>query len=387
MGPGTRTSPLHSLHEDRGARFTEFGGWNMPVQFESIRREHAAVRESAGTFDVSHMGQIAVAGRDATTLMNRLTTNDVTRLEPGDAQYAAITDEEGIMLDDTVVYRLPPETSIGDEGGDPGYLFVPNAGNDGGLTDRWKRHRKAWGLDAEIQNATGDWAMIAVQGPDAVERVAAVAREDVTTLDRFEIGATTIEDVECLIARTGYTGEDGFEVLAPWDDADAVWRAIETQPCGLGARDTLRIEAGFLLSGQDFDPDTEPRTPSEAGIDFAVSLDTEFVGREALDRRRTAGFDERFTGIRLLERGVPRNGYAIVDAIVDATADGNAGADAERQTVGHVTSGTMSPTLKEPIALGYVATDVAIGDRVGVRIRGETKAGEVVQPPFVERTV
>ncbi|ESP87621.1 glycine cleavage system aminomethyltransferase GcvT [Candidatus Halobonum tyrrellensis] len=386
-----RKPPLREVHADRGAKFTEFGGWDMPVEFDSIRAEHEAVRGAAGVFDVSHMGEIAVVGPDATALTQRLTTNDVTRLDPGESQYSALTREDGVMLDDTVVYRLPAdrpagviggERSVGAPGGsdaggasdapaDDAYLFVPNAGHDEGTHERWVAHRDEWDLDAEVRNVTDDWAMFAIQGPDAPGLVDAAADGDVLGLDRFAASFLDVAGVECWVARTGYTGEDGFELLCPWGDAETVWAAFadDCQPCGLGARDTLRIEEGFLLSGQDFHPDEEPHTPYEADIGFVVALDTEFVGRDALADQDAAGVDERFVGLELLDRGVPRHGYDVTDH------DGH--------VVGSVTSGTMSPSLDKPIALGYLPTDLTDpGTHVSVVVRGQDKRAKVVQPPF-----
>jgi len=360
---GLRKPPLHAVHDGR-ASFTEFGGWEMPVEFDSIRTEHAAVREAAGIFDVSHMGEIEVTGPDATTLMGRLTTNDVTELDPGDTQYACITDESGIVLDDTMVFRLPD-----DDG--PRYLFVPNAGHDAQMYDRWVDHRDEWGLDATVENTTEEWAMLAVQGPDAPALAAEASDGATRDVDRFQAAFLEVAGVRSFASRTGYTGEAGFEFLCPWDDAETLWSAFDCQPCGLGARDTLRLEMGFLLSGQDFDPDDEPRTPYEAGVGWTVDLDREFVGRDALDAVDSQGVDERFRGVRLLERGVPRSGYEVVDA------DG--------EHVGHLTSGTMSPTLGEPIGLGYLAAEAAPpGTRVRVVVRGEPKQANVVTPPFID---
>jgi aminomethyltransferase len=390
-----RLPPLHETHEARGAKFTDFGGWQMPVEFDSIRQEHTAVREAVGVFDVSHMGEVEVSGPDATTLMNRLTTNDVSSLDPGDSQYAAITNDEGVMLDDTVVYRLPDGVEAGsaaaaltdmdrdlDAGeGDPAYLFVPNAGHDEQMTDRWSDYRDESGLDATVANATTDWAMFAVQGPDAADAVDdATPADRIVGLSKFEAAVAAVAGVDSWVARTGYTGEDGFEVMLPTDSVETVWSAFvgddaagpAAQPCGLGARDTLRTEMGYLLSGQDFDPDDEPRTPYEARIGFVVKLDTEFVGRDALERQQEEGVDERFVGVRLLDRGVPRGGYAVTDG--DLTR------------VGHLTSGTMSPTLDQPIGLGYLHEDYTdSGTEVSVVVRGDEKRAEVVIPPFLDK--
>ena len=358
-----RQPPLADEHAARGASTTEFGGWEMPVEFDSIRTEHEAVRTAAGIFDVSHMGEIEVVGPDARELTGRLTTNDVARLDPGDALYAGITDEEGILLDDTVIYRLPDRA-------EPTYLFVPNAGNDVAMADRWRSHRDRWGLEATVDNRTEGYAMFAVQGPDAEELVADAVGEAVREIGRFSAGYHELAGVDCLIARTGYTGEDGFELVVPVDGATAVWNAFDCQPCGLGARDTLRLEAGFLLAGQDFDAEENPRTPYEAGIGFTVSLDTAFVGRDALAAQQERGVDERIAGFRLLERGVPRHGYPILDG--------------EGTVVGEVTSGTMSPTLGEPIGMGYLPTALTEpGTEVAVEIRGSGKTARIESRPFV----
>ena len=369
-----RKPPLRAVHDGRGAKFTEFGGWDMPVEFDSIREEHTAVRESAGIFDVSHMSEIRVSGPDATALMQRLTSNDVTRLDPGDSQYSTITDDEGTILDDTVVYRLPLDAEH-TETDDPTYLFIPNAGHDEEMHSRWTSFRDEWDLDAVVENATDEWAMFAVQGPDSPDLVGEATGDttkDVLDLAKFQATWAEVEGARCLVARTGYTGEDGFEVLCPWDAAEEVWEAFDCPPCGLGARDTLRIEMGFLLSGQDFDPESEPRNPYEADVGFTVALDTEFVGRDALAAVKEHGVEETFVGLKLLDRGVARHGYDVTDE------DGH--------VVGHVTSGTMSPTLGEPIALGYLPTEYADpGTRVDVVVRGRAKRAKVTETPFLNQ--
>jgi aminomethyltransferase len=367
-----RTPPLHDRHEALGASFTDFGGWEMPVEFDSIREEHEAVRTAAGIFDVSHMGEIEVSGPDATSLLQRLTTNDVTALSPGDAQYSMITDDDGIILDDTVVYRMPesaPDPAA--PGSDATYLFIPNAGHDAQMHERWVSHAKRWGFDVDVKNVTDAYGMVAVQGPDATTLVADATDADVLDLGRFTATYGSVAGAPTWIARTGYTGEAGFEIVFPADEAESVWDAFDCQACGLGARDTLRMEMGFLLSGQDFDPDAEPRTPYEAGVGFTVKLDTEFVGRDALEQQREEGVEESFVGFTLNQRGVPRHGYEITDA------DGT--------TIGTVTSGTMSPTLGEPIGLGYVETEFADdGETIRVVVRGDEKLATVTTPPFLE---
>ncbi|PSP85061.1 glycine cleavage system protein T [Halobacteriales archaeon QS_1_68_17] len=360
-----RETPLHDAHADSGASFTDFGGWDMPVEFDSIRTEHAAVRESAGKFDVSHMGEIAVSGPDAAALMQRLVTNDVERLDPGEALYAAIVDPKGIMLDDTIVYRPPEE-------GNHDWLFVPNAGHDGEMYDRWQSHRDEWGLDATVENVTESYGMIALQGPDSESLLAAETDADLAALGHNDHVFADVAGVESMVARGGYTGEDGFELLVPWDEAGTVWSALDCQPCGLGARDTLRLEMGFLLSGQEFDPESEPRTPYEAGIGWTVALDTPFVGRDALERVDAEGVAEELVGVEMIDRGIPRHGY---DLRIPGGDD-----------VGHLTSGTMSPTLGRGIGLGYVGVDHADpGTEVRVVVRGEPKKARITVPPFLDR--
>ncbi|MFW5957250.1 MAG: glycine cleavage system aminomethyltransferase GcvT [Natronomonas sp.] len=369
-----RQSPLTSVHEAADANLTEFGGWEMPVEFDSIRTEHEAVREAAGKFDVSHMGEIIVSGPDARELTNRLTTNDVGALDPGDAQYAAITNQAGNMIDDTIVYRFPRRggaSGSADENDTCEYLFIPNAGHDDDAYHRWITHRDEWELQATVENETEAYAMIALQGPDSVDVLAPVADGPVDDVSFFTAEYRSVADVDCLISRSGYTGEDGFELLFNPSGAEAVWAALDCQPCGLGARDTLRLESGFLLSGQDFDVEENPRTPFQAGIDFAVDLDSEFVGRDALVREREEGVDERLVGLQLVDRGIARHGY-------DVAVDG--------EMVGTVTSGSASPTLGESIALAYLPVEYAHpGTDVDVHIRGSPKAARVVELPFYSR--
>jgi len=362
----SRDSPLADVHAARDATLTDFGGWEMPVEFDSIRTEHATVRESVGKFDVSHMGQIEVSGPDAQQLTQRLVTSDVSDLARGEAVYGAITDGDGVMLDDTVVYRLPEDWRDQAE-----FLFVPNAGHDGEMYDRWTRFRDEWASRASVENHTDHFAMLAIQGPDARAAVNRHCEDSLTDLGRFEILVTEVGGVESLVARTGYTGEDGVECICPWGEAQRLWETVDCQPCGLGARDTLRLEMGFLLSGQDFDPESNPRTPYEADIGFAVDLGTEFVGRDALEREYNEGPAERIVGLRMIDRGVPREGYAVTTP--------------DDQRLGTVTSGTMSPTLDQGIGLAYLPATVGPDETVSVEIRGEPKKARTTVPPFLDR--
>jgi aminomethyltransferase len=289
-----------------------------------------------------------------------------------------ITDEDGVILDDTVVYRMPDADAVesaeartpSDNGAE--FLFVPNAGHDEEMHRRWRTFRDEWGLDAEVHDLTDEYAMFAVQGPEAADALDEAADDGgVVDLSQFEARYASVAGVTCWVARTGYTGEDGFELVLSADEAETVWEAIEARPCGLGSRDTLRIEMGFLLSGQDFDPEENPRDPYEANVEFTVKLDTEFVGRDALEASEEDGVEETLVGLRLVDRGVPRHGYDITDT--------------DDTIIGEVTSGTMSPTLSEPVALGYVPVEYADpGTVVRVVVRGQSKKAKIESTPFLK---
>jgi aminomethyltransferase len=306
------------------------------------------------------MGRLAVGGPDARELVGRLTTNDVGALEPGHAQYSCLLRTDGVVLDDVVVYDHPTE---------PEFVVVPNAGHDDETAGRFREYADEWGLDVTVENRTTTTAMVAVQGPDAAESVEAATAGQMAALGRFEVAETAVDGVDCLVARTGYTGEDGFELVCPADEAGTVADAFASvQRCGLGARDTLRLEAGLLLSGQDFDPETEPRTPAEAGLGFVVDLETDFVGRAAVAAEEDV--DERLVGIVVEERGIARHGYPVLD-------DGD--------EIGHVTSGTMSPTLDVAIALGYVETSYATeGTPIEILVRNRPVRATITDRRFLE---
>ena len=350
------------MHKSSGADFTDFGGWTMPVAFDSIRQEHFAVRDAAGLFDVSHMSEVVVRGPDDRALLNRLTTNDVRALTPGDAQYTCFLNESGVIIDDAVVYRQPKPD---------GYLFVPNVGHGELMTTRLLEYANEWSMDVSISDSTSELALVAVQGPDAVETVDAVSSGSVSAISRFSCCRLEVAGVSCLVARTGYTGEDGVEIFVDSEDSEELWASLNSvQPCGLGARDTLRLEAGLLLSGQDFDPDDEPRTPIEAGLTFVVDFETEFVGRQALERQRESGPKQRLVGLRIEGRGIPRNGY---DVLVDG------------ERIGHVTSGTKSPTFNVPLAFCYVDCNHADpGTTVQVEVRDRMVEATVIDQRFLE---
>ncbi len=357
-----KKTPLHEEHVRLGAKMVPFGGFAMPVQYpDGIRAEHRRVREAVGVFDISHMGEFRVRGPEAEALVSRATTNDPSALEPGEqAQYSTMCREDGGIVDDLVVYRLGPED----------FRLVVNAANI--EKDYAHFEELAGGFDAELEDESDQVALVAVQGPRAPEVVGELTDEPLDDVGFYRFTSGEVAGVPGVLSRTGYTGEDGFELYVPAVEAARVWRAVLDAgeeagigPAGLGARDTLRLEMGYALYGHDIDEET---TPLEAGLSWLVKLDRgEFVGREALARQKEEGPERRLRGFRLTERGFPREGYPV-------TWDG--------RVVGQVRSGTVSPTLEEGIGTVYLPPDAETGDPITVEIRGREVSGEVAEMPF-----
>ncbi|MFQ6020215.1 MAG: glycine cleavage system aminomethyltransferase GcvT, partial [Dehalococcoidia bacterium] len=334
-------------------------GWEMPVQYVGIVEEHHAVRQSAGMFDVSHMGRFEVVGPEASPMLRRLSTYDVARLSPGRGHYAVVCREDGGILDDIYVFRLSPQR----------FLVVANAANAERIRDWLLAHRSPF--RAEVVDCHLSTAMVAVQGPEAVARAAAVIGETFAgSVPKRGCGETEWEGETLFASRTGYTGEDGFELVVPAGAGPTLWRRlldVGVQPCGLGARDTLRLEAALLLYGNDMDEHTNPY---EVGLGWVVSLDdgADFIGREALVRAREATPQRLLVCLRALERGVMRAGCTILHS---------------GQQVGKVSSGGFSPTLGVSIGLGFVAPDLAAeGTGLVVEVRGRPLPAQVVSRPF-----
>ncbi len=352
-----RHTPLYEEHKALGARLVDFAGWEMPVQYAGIKAEHEAVRTVAGLFDVSHMGEVVIKGPQAEDAVQRLVTRDVSRLSVGQAGYAAVCYESGGTVDDVLVYRTPED-----------FLIVVNASNREKDVAHFREH--TGDLDVEIIDESDDWALLALQGPRAAELLQPFTQTDLSAIKyyRYEVGE--VEGVYAVLSRTGYTGEDGFELFVRPDDAPRVWRRLieaGAVPVGLGARDTLRLEAGMCLYGNELDAET---TPLEAGIGFAVHLEKEqeFVGQEALRQENEAGLKKKLVGFKVEGRGIARHDYPV--------AVGG-------ETVGSVTSGTLSPTLNEAIGLALVAPDVE--DEFEVVIRNKPVAARTVPLPFYKR--
>lgn len=353
-----RTS-LHDRHAALGARLGAYAGWEMPLHYGSARGEHMAVRRAAGVFDVSHMGQLEVSGRGARAALQGLLTNDLTAIGPGQGQYTLLCEDDGGVIDDLIAYALPDR-----------YLLVVNAANAAACAERLAARLPA---DAELADRSHEVAMLALQGPRWAEALGAhVGTPAPLGLDYFEIAEDTVAGVPALVARTGYTGEAGVEILCPWDGAPAVWDALTAgsgaaAPAGLVARDTLRIEVGYPLYGQEL---SRARTPVEAGLAWACDLaGGGFAGAEAMARQREAGTAERLAMFELLEPGIPRAGCAVL---------------LEGRPVGTVTSGTLSPVLERGIGMAYLASELAVpGTEVVIDVRGRLKAARVARRPLI----
>jgi len=349
-----KRTPLEAAHQSLGARLVPFAGWNMPVQYTSILDEHAAVRGAAGIFDISHMGQFIISGPAAADWLNRMLTNNIKRLDPGQGQYTLMLNEHGGVIDDLIAYRT----------GDEDYLLVVNASMIDEDFEWLCRHQD---MAAGLRNESGLWAGMAVQGPRSGEVFAAVFPDE-TLPARNHLSAMADGSLAC---RTGYTGEDGFEFFCYAADATGYWDqflAAGAKPCGLGARDTLRLEMGFPLNGNDLSPE---RTPIEAGLGFFTDLDKgAFFGREVLVRQKAEGPAVKLAAIRYLEKGAPpRAHYPVL------SADG--------QVLGELSSGVLSPSLGAGIAMAYLpAAHAKIGTRLQVDVRGRLFPAEVVKKPF-----
>ena len=356
METGTlkRTS-LYEAHVAAGAKLVPFAGWEMPVQYDGIREEHLRVRNSCGVFDVSHMGEIATEGPQAAELLQRLLSNDVSKIGLGGAQYSCLCREDGGVLDDVFTYRL----------GEDRYLTVTNAANHERDLEWFQAHAVEF-ADAEVRDRIDAYAMLAVQGPQARQIVQRLTDGELPP--RFRTAELPVAGAPTLVCGTGYTGEDGVELLIPPEDAVGVWDALiggGAAPAGLGARDTLRLEVNYCLYGNDL---TEERTPIEAGLGWCVKEDTGFVGWEACRGVRERGPSEVLEPFVITGAGIPRQGNLIV------VGD---------QDVGEVTSGTMSPSLEVGIGMGYVRSDLAEpGTAIEIDVRGKSRPAEIRERPL-----
>lgn len=359
-----KTTPFTSIHEQLGAKMHEFAGYNMPIEYSGINDEHMTVRNSVGVFDVSHMGEFWVKGEHALEFLQHVSSNDVSKLVIGKAQYTCFPNGKGGIVDDFLIYKYEEEK----------YLLVVNASN---IDKDW-----AWCVEnnhvgAELENASDNMAQLAIQGPKAIEVLQKLTDVDLNTIPYYAFTTGVFAGVDdVIISNTGYTGSGGFELYMYPDNAAKIWEAIfevgaeyGIKPIGLGARDTLRLEKGFCLYGNDIDDTT---SPLEAGLGWITKFvdNKPFIDRDKMAQLKADGVTKRLRGFVLADRGIPRSGYEIVDA--------------EGTKIGQVTSGTMSPMLKKGIGLGYINADkAAFGSEVFIKVRAKLLRAEVVKLPFV----
>lgn len=356
-------TPLHNLVAQKKARFTEFAGWEMAVQYSGLKQEHEAVRTSVGMFDISHMGKFALQGKRIREHLQLLVPSDLERLKSGQAQYTVILNTQGGIIDDIIFYY-----SGEDETGLQKGMIIVNAAT--------KTKDKAWllaNLEAapvKLEDISSDKVLLALQGPKAIEVIQPYIKEDISTLKSFEHREATLLSQKSFIARTGYTGEDGLEIMVAPDVGMELWRLLLNEgvtPCGLGARDTLRLEAALSLYGQDID---ETTTPLEAGLGWLVHWERQgsFIGRSILEKQKAEGVKRRLVGLEMEGKHIARHGYPVLF---------------QGDVVGEVTSGTLAPTVKRAIALAYVPQKLAkVGQKLDVEIRNKSYSAVVVKKPF-----
>ncbi|MBX9973003.1 glycine cleavage system aminomethyltransferase GcvT [Cytobacillus firmus] len=360
-----KRTPLFEVYKDYGAKTIDFGGWDLPVQFSSIKEEHEAVRTKAGLFDVSHMGEIEVKGTDSLKYLQKMMTNDISKLKNSGAQYTAMCYENGGTVDDLLVYKIE----------DDHYLLVVNASNIEKDFNWLQDHAEG---NVELKNLSEDMAQLAIQGPLAEKVLQKIAGTNLSDIGFFKFQQDVdLNGKKALVSRTGYTGEDGFEVYCDAKDAAALWNEIleagkeeGVLPCGLGARDTLRFEANLALYGQELSPEI---TPLEAGIGFAVKVNKEadFIGKEVLKNQKENGVPRKLAGIEMIDRGIPRHGYPVYKG---------------EELIGEVTTGTQSPTLKKNIGLVLIKKEHAEpGTELEVEIRGKRLKAKIAATPFYKK--
>lgn len=357
-----KITALNQIHKDLGAKMVPFAGFEMPVQYVGVNHEHLVVREGVGVFDVSHMGQFFVKGEESKKLLQYICTNDVEKVTEGQAQYTCMTNEKGGIVDDLIIYKFA----------DDNWMLVVNASNIDKDFEWISKHNK-WNVT--VENKSDEYSLLAIQGPKSIEAMQVLTNENLSEIPfyHFKTGKfAEIDDV--IISATGYTGSGGFEIYFKNADAIHIWNKVMKagkdfgiEPCGLGARDTLRLEKGYCLYGNDINDDT---TPLEAGLAWITKLDTDFVAKDIIAAQKESGVEKKLVGFKLIDKGIPRHGYRITDEY--------------ENTLGEVTSGTMSPMLKEGIGLGYVHKDFAKPQTtIFIEIRDKFLKAEVVKLPFV----
>ena len=359
-GESLKKTPLNEVEKELGGRMVDFGGWELPVQFSGILDEHEAVRTKVGVFDVSHMGEVTVRGNQALDLLQKTTCNDVAKLEDGRAQYNGLLYPTGGFVDDILIYQMARDD----------YFVVVNASN----TDKdyeWLA-KAAGGMDVEVKNVSADYAQLAIQGPEAERVLQPMTDVNLAAIKYYRFDQGTVDGAKAIVSRTGYTGEDGFEVyVAPGDAPRILKKLVEAgvKPCGLGARDTLRLEAKMALYGNDIDDTT---TPLQADLAWIVKLEKgDFAGRDVLQREKQEGPPRKLVGFEMIDKAIARHGMTVVDG---------------SEEIGIVTSGTHSPTLKKAIGLAYLPLDKSgQGNELTILVRGKEARARVVPTPFYKR--
>lgn len=358
-------SPLHEIHKKLGAKFTEFAGFEMPIYYTSIKDEHLTVRKSVGLFDVSHMSNVWISGKDAEKLISKTTVEDASRIGDGLSQYTAILREDGTVIDDTIFMHLGEK-----------YMMIPNAGMAEIVTDWLNEKIIEFNFNAKVENVSKEYVILAIQGPKSRDTLQKLTDTDLTTIKFFGCQYIDIDGVNCLISHTGYTGELGFELqIAPAKLAEKLFLKIleagkefDIKPIGIGARDTLRLEKCFILAGNEF---AGGRTPLEAIMSWTINWDHDFIGKSALLKQKEKGDYERLTCLECIDRGIPRHSCEI-------QKDGH--------QIGSVTSGTLSPCLNKGIAMGYLQPKFREVDTIlEIAVRGKPIKAKVVKPPFVKK--
>lgn len=357
-----KSTALTSIHKALGAKMAEFAGYEMPISYEGVNAEHLTVREKIGVFDVSHMGIFFVSGPKALDLMQKVWANDISKLKIGRAQYSYLPNEQGGIVDDLIAYRLEEDK----------FMLVPNASN---IDKDWKWISKHNSMNAEMQNLSDEYGIFAIQGPKALEAMQKITEVNLSEIKYFQFEIGKFADVEdVIISGTGYTGSGGIEVYFKKEDSEKIWKKVleagdefGIQPVGLAARDTLRLEMGLCLYGNDIDDST---SPFEANLGWTTKFTKDFVNSENLKKQKEEGVDRKLVGFELAERGIPRQGYDIVDA------NGN--------NIGNVTSGTKSPSTGKSIGMGYVKKPLnKVGSKIFIQIRKKAIPAEVVKTPFL----
>lgn len=358
-----KNTALTHIHEALGAKMVPFAGYNMPVQYEGVNIEHETVRNAVGVFDVSHMGEFLITGPNALALIQKTCSNDAAKLFDGKAQYSCMPNDKGGIVDDLIIYRLQENK----------YVLVVNASN---IEKDWNWLSAHNDVGAEMKNLSDDYSLLAIQGPKAVEAMQSLTSIDLAAMKYYTVEVADFAGIEyVMISATGYTGSGGFEIYCKNSEVEQVWNKVMEagtpygiKPIGLAARDTLRLEMGFCLYGNDIDDTT---SPIEAGLGWITKFTKDFTNSEALKKQKEQGTERKLVGFELDERGIPRHEYEIVDA--------------EGNKIGVVTSGTMSPSLKKGIGMGYVPVDYAVpGSKIFIQIRKTAIPATVVKLPFYQ---